>query len=110
MCEVLISAQQNQFVPDAKLRDERIDCADLHPSSTAQVSEAGGRNVVFAFWLDQCERREALDNLLACLGACEALKEFLQDEASGNDNVCSGERFLERLHLRFLNFNVASER
>ena len=75
--EILVSAQQNKLVPDAELRDERVDCANLNAGSPAGVSEACRSNMVFAVWLDQCERREALDYLLACLGARKALEEFL---------------------------------
>ncbi len=32
MHEVLIRAQQNNIVPDADLRDQRIDCAYLPPA------------------------------------------------------------------------------
>lgn len=66
--------------------------------------------MVLAVWLDQCERREALDYLFACSGAREALKEFLQDEARSNDHVCPGECFLERLDLMSFNLDIASER
>lgn len=75
--EVLISAQQNDLVPDAELRNECVNCANLHTRPAACVSKTRSGNMVLAGWLDQCERGEALDYLLACLGAREALEEFL---------------------------------
>lgn len=77
MYEVLISAQENQFVPDAELRNERVDRTKLHTRSATGISKACCGNMVCALGLDQCERREALDYLLARLGAGEALEQFL---------------------------------
>lgn len=71
--EVLISAQQNNLVPDAELRDERVDRTNLHARPTARVSKTRRGNMVFAVRLDQRKRREALDYLRTCLGAREAL-------------------------------------
>lgn len=56
VCEILIGAQQNKFMRDAKLRNESIDSANLHTRSTAYVSEACRSNMVFAVRLDQCKR------------------------------------------------------
>jgi hypothetical protein len=107
--EVLVSAQQNESVPDTELCDERVDSANLHTRSAALVPEVRCSNVVFAVWLNQCERREPLDNLFACLGAREALQDFLQDEACGYDCICSGQSILERLDLMYFNLGIAPE-
>jgi len=109
VCKVLIGAQQDKLVADAEMRDERVDRPDLHAGPSARVSDACRANMVFAVWLDQCERREPLDDLRACLGARKALEQLLQDEACCHDDVGSGKRFLECLHLRFFNLDIASE-
>ncbi len=105
---VLIGAQQNELVPDAKLRDDCVDCANLHTRPAACVSKACRGNMVFTVWLDQRQRRETLHYLRARLGAREALQQLLQDEASGNDDVCTGERLLQCLNRGFLDLNVSS--
>ncbi len=79
MREVFVGAQQNRLMPDAQLRDERINRTQLHACPAACVSEICCGNVVCAIWLNQPERCEALDDLLARLGACESLKKLLQD-------------------------------
>ena len=107
--EVLIGAQQNNVVSDAKLCDERVDCANLNTCPAARVSKARCGNVVLAIWLDQCERRKPLDYLFACLGACEALEYLLQDEARGYNHIRAGERIFEHLYLRLLGRGIASE-
>ena len=108
--EVLVGAQQNSTVPDAKLSDDSVDGADLYARSPTGVSQARCGNVVFAVWLDQCERGEALDDLLACLRARETLKKFLQYQTGGHDDIAAGKRLLQRLHLGFFNLNIASQR
>ena len=108
--EVLIRAQQNNIVPDAELGDERIDCADLHPRPAACVSKACRGDMVITVWLDQCERGEALHDLLARPGTREALQQFLQDQSGGDDDVRTGERLSECPHLGFFNLDIASER
>ena len=110
VCEVLVGAEQNNTVPDAKLSDDSVDGADLYARSSAGVSQARCGNVVFAVWLDQCERGEALHDLLACLRARETLKQFLQDQAGGHDDIAAGKRLFQRLHLGFFNVNIASQR
>ena len=65
--------------------------------------------MVFAVRLNQCQRREPLYDLFACLGTRKALKKLLQYKTSRDDNVCAGERILQRLYLGFFNFDVTSE-
>lgn len=108
--EVLIGAQQNKLVPDAELRDERVDGAHLHARPAASVSQGCGIDMVLAVWLDQCERTQTLDDLPAGLRAREALQEFLQDQARGDDDIGTAQCILERLHMRFLDLDIASER
>ena len=107
--EVLIRAQQNQIVPDTKLCDKCVDRSNLHARSAAQVPEVGRGNMILTIWLDQGERREGLDNLLACLRVREALQEFLQDQARGHDHPCPGQGFLEHVDLMPVNFGIAPE-
>jgi hypothetical protein len=107
--EILIGAQQNDFVSDAQLRDQRVDCANLHARSTAQIPEMGRGNMVPSVWLYQCQRRETLDDFCACLGAREALEKFLQHQPRGDDDVGASEGFLEGLNLGHFNLDIASE-
>ena len=65
--------------------------------------------MVITIRLDQRECREALHYLLACLGTREALKQFLQHQPGGDDDIRAGERLLQCPHLRFVDLSIASE-
>ena len=65
--------------------------------------------MVLAVRLDQCERGESFDDLRVCPGSCEALKQFLQDQAGCDDDIASGESVFECLDLRFYSLNISPE-
>ena len=107
--EVLICAQKNEVMPDAKLRNQSVDRSDLHTRSATHVSHTRRCHMVFAIRLKQSQRRKPLHDLFACLGSSKALKKFLQDKTSRHDNVGARKRIFQRLHLGCFNFNVTSE-
>ena len=109
VCEIEVGAQQNEIVPDAELPDECVDGTDLHTCPTAQIPEPCGGNVVLAIGLDQCQRGKSLDDLAACFCARKSLQQFLQDDACGDDKVCSGQSVLECLYLWQFNLDIPSE-
>jgi hypothetical protein len=51
--EVLTRAQKHDIVPDAELRDERIDYANLHTGPAACVFQDCCGNMVFTVRLDR---------------------------------------------------------
>ena len=65
--------------------------------------------MVLTVRLYQCERGESLDDLRFCPRSCEALKQFLQDQAGGDDDIASSESFFEYLDLRFFSCNISPE-
>ena len=96
-------------MPDAELGDDRVDCANLHAGSAACVSQGGCGDMVLPVRLDQGERGESFDDLRVGPGSCEALKQFLQDQAGGDDDIASGESLFERLDLRFFSLDISPE-
>ena len=107
--EVLIGAQKNEVMPDAELRNQRIDCSDLHTRPATGISQSCRSHIVFAVRLNQCQRRKPLDDLLTGLGTGEALKQFLQHKTGRDHNICTSKRILQRLYLGLFNLNVTSE-
>ena len=94
----------------AHLREQGIDGADLDARSTAGVAEFSGSDMILTLRLKQRKRRESFDDQGACLGAGEALQEFLQDKACRYDDVCPQERLFELMDLRLRCKGVPSER
>ena len=96
-------------MPDAELCDDGVDCANLHAGSAACVSKGRCGDMVLTVRLDQCERGESFHDLRLCPGSCEALKQFLQDQAGGDDDIASGESLFECLDLRFFSHDISPE-
>ena len=107
--EILIGAQKHQVMPDAQLRNERIDCSDLNTRPATGVPHTCCSHMIRAIRLNQRQRGEPLDDLIACLGTHKALKKFLQYKAGRDNHVRTRERILQRLYLGLFNFNVTSQ-
>ncbi|MBK8768072.1 MAG: hypothetical protein IPM01_27105 [Burkholderiaceae bacterium] len=50
--EVVVGTEERQFVPDAQLREQRINGANLNSGSTTGDSQRSGEDVVFAVGLE----------------------------------------------------------
>lgn len=87
MLEVSVCAEQLEVVGDAQLRDERVDGAELYPSTATRIAEVGCRDVVIARRLHGGERAEAPANLGLAALLQKTLKKFLNDEARRHDQV-----------------------
>lgn len=74
-------------MPNAELREQCVDSADLDTGLPTCIAQGGRTDVVFAVRLEQRQSCEALDDLRAGLGASEALQEFLQHKARGDDHL-----------------------
>jgi hypothetical protein len=84
--EVVVGTEERQFVPDAQLREQRIDAANLNSGSPTGVSQRSGEDVVFAV-LEQRKRSKALDDLRAGFRPGETLQQLLQYEPRGHDDI-----------------------
>jgi len=85
--EIAVSAEKLEIARDAELRDKRVDGAELHAGASTRVSEIGRRDVVVSTGLNIRQRSEPAANLgLRAVGQ-EPLKELLNDEAGGHDQV-----------------------
>jgi hypothetical protein len=54
-------------VADAQLRQERVDRTNLDAVTTAGIAQRRGFNVVRSIRHEERERRETIQDLLACL-------------------------------------------
>lgn len=67
-------------MPQTKLRQQRVDGADLNAVTTTAVSETGGIDVVVAVSGEQRQGRKAIDDQLPRTRSRKALQKLLQDE------------------------------
>jgi hypothetical protein len=109
MCEVLVCAQERQLVPNAQLRQQRVDGADLHTRSSASVAQHSGGNVILAIGLKQRKRGKTLDDLSLSLRPRESLKQLLQHQASRHYNISAYQRVFERVHRGLRGLGVTSQ-
>lgn len=61
-------------MPNAKLGQQGVDCADLHTGATALIAKFRSSKVVLAIRAEQWQRAETLDNLLARFRARKSLQ------------------------------------
>ena len=87
-------------MPDAQLREQRVDGAELDAGPTAEVAQFRGPDVVLPVGLKQRKGGEPLDDLLLGLGSREALQQLLENQARGDDDIRTEEGFPEPLHFR----------
>jgi hypothetical protein len=93
--EVVVRRQQLQVVADAKLREQRVDRADLNASASALITQVSCADVVFAIRDDKRQRSKPLDDVSVRAGPVEALQKLLQNEPGGHHEFGATERIAE---------------
>jgi hypothetical protein len=86
MCEVFVSGQQHHIVPNAKLRQQRINGTDLDSRAAAGVAQGGGVNVIIPIGLEQRQCGKSLDDLGLRLGTKKTLQKLLQNQSGSDDD------------------------
>lgn len=86
-------------MPAAKLNEKGVDRADLNAAPATSVADLGRFDVVLPVGLEERERRHSLQELGARLRPAETLKQFLQDQAGGEDLIRPQQRMAQRQHL-----------
>lgn len=74
-------------MPYAKLRNQRIDRADLYASAPAGIAQLGRCNMIVARRLEQRQSRKPLDNQTMRLRPGESLQQLLQYKPRRHDGV-----------------------
>jgi hypothetical protein len=81
------------------LNEQRVNGADLNAPPAACISNFGRLNVVVAIRLQEAQRAESLNQLVASLGSREALEEFLKHQARCEDLIASLKGLTQHLHF-----------
>ncbi len=107
--EVLVCGEQDQIVPDGKLRKQRIDGADLHTRLPTRSSQRRSADMIIPIRLEQRQCGEALDDLSLRFGSREALQQLLKHEPGGYYDVRSEQSFFELLHFWFSGVDISTQ-
>ena len=83
--EVPVGTQHDELVPDAESGKERIDRTNLEAAAATVVAKVRCGGVIFALRHDQRQRSKSFEDLPSRFRAAESLKDFLENQASGED-------------------------
>ena len=98
--EVIVRRKKRQVMPNAELRQDRIDGANLDSRAATAIAKLGGLDMVLAVWRKQRQGAEALDDLTAVARPGKALEQLLQHQASGDHRVAAFESAPQGADLR----------
>lgn len=86
---VFVACEHHQVMAHTERGQECIDGANLHPRAPAAIPQARRSNMIVAVGNEERDRGKSIQDVLACLGARKALKNFLENEPR-RDNRLSG--------------------
>ena len=87
MDEVVVGRQQAEVMANAKLCQQSVDGADLNTCATAAVAQLSSVDVVLTVRAEQWQGGETFDDVPAGTWTRKALKQFLQHEPGGHDDL-----------------------
>jgi hypothetical protein len=82
-----VGREHCQIVTYAQLREESVNCSDLHAASATAISQFGRVDMIFAIWRYHWNGGESFEDLIAGLRASKPLEKFLKDEAGRQDDL-----------------------
>ncbi len=74
------------------------------------VAQFGGVDVVLPMWIEKRQRTKSFDDVFACARPRESLKQFLQNQPSGDEGVAALERLAQRKDLVRRKRRIAAKR
>ncbi len=86
-------------MPEAKLRQERIDRSDLDACAPAVIAQSGGFDVIRSIRNEERDRGEAIQDLRPGFRAQEALQKLLENDARGENQLAGLDRPDKCLHF-----------
>lgn len=107
--EIAICREHGQIVAHAKLRQKRIDGADLHAGAPTSVAQFGGVNMVLSVRDDERQGGEAIEYLRPRPGPREPLQQLLQDQSGREDDILALQGAPQRVDFRRLRRAIPAE-
>lgn len=108
--EVAIGRQHRQVVAKAKLRQQRIDRADLHARAPAYIAQFGRRDVVLPCRYDQWQRGKAVEKARPVARPGEALQQFLEHQPRRDQRLVGLDGADQRAHFAGRGRCIATQR
>lgn len=96
-------------MPYTKLRKKGVDRAHLNAGATTAVAQLCSVDVILPVRAEEWQGGESLDDVPARSRSGEPLKQLLQNEPRGHDNLLTLEGVAQRAHLRDGTILVAPE-
>lgn len=106
----MIGGQHRQFVPDAELRQQRVNRTQLNTGAATHIPQVRSVNMVTAVGHDQRQCGKSLYEILVCTRAGETLQQFLQYQSGGDNRFAAAQGRFQRRDLRSERFCIAPER
>jgi hypothetical protein len=107
--EVGIGCQHDELILDTKLRQKRIDGADLDSAAAAFVSQPRGGDVIFPGRDEECQGLEGVKDLRSIFWPLKTLKHFLKDQTRGENRAAALEELREVLDFSRTRGSIAAQ-
>ena len=108
--EVVIGGEQHKIVSNTKVRNERVDGAQLHAGPAAQIAEICSTYIVLPLRCQQGKGGKSLYDIGSCARASKALQQLLEYQAGSYDRLAAGQGGTERTYMSIVPDAIASER
>ena len=108
--EIPVRSNEGEVVPDAKLRNQCVNSAQLYSRAPAVIAKLGSINVIPSIRDQQWQGGKLLEKLPACLWACKTLQQFLKYESRGDDGFASIECSTQGLNFWSGEIGIAAKR
>jgi hypothetical protein len=105
--KVAVGRQHREIVPNAKLRQQSIDRADLQAAAAAFALQLRRVDVVTPVWHQERQGGKPVDNLLAMTRSREPLQQLLNNQPGREQHLIGADRAMELIDLRQRSGNVA---
>lgn len=96
-------------MPDAELRKQCVNGANLDASLAARIAQGCRTDVVVPIRLQQRQSGKPFDDLGPRPGARKTLQELLENKTCRDDDLRTQERVLELMYLRLGDLNVTTK-
>ena len=96
-------------MPDAKLREQRINGADLDTGLAAGITQGCSTDLVVPIGLKQGQSSKTFDDLRLRLGARKALQQLLKNQAGRDDDLRTEQGLLELVDLWFGSVRITAK-
>ena len=108
-CEIVVRREQFELVPNAQLRNDRIDGANLQARASTTVAQLGRFDVIASIERQKGQCCESVDDFLARPRSAETLEQLLQDKARRKHDIGALECVSKSAHFGLRPWSITPE-